>query len=92
MIVRCIEKQYQVEVDMRKILDAEGWHTNGSGAYKDTLHAKLMELEGLHGSQQVDYDGHFGNYLYITIHPSYDTPEFWKQIESTVEKYLSILE
>ena len=32
----------------------------------------------------IDYNGHFGSYIYLTLETDYDTPEAWADIERII--------
>jgi hypothetical protein len=37
---------------------------------------------------QVDYDGHFGNYIYVSLEPKDDNEEQWEQIEQIIKEFI----
>ena len=51
---------------------------------------QLWETIGLiDGVQDVDYDGHFGNYIYIEVDKEHDTEATWKSIYDLINSYTS---
>ena len=38
----------------------------------------------------IDYNGHFGHYIYFALEPVDDTPETWKAIEKEFDKYIKL--
>ena len=43
------------------------------------------QLAGIFGISRVEYDGHFGGYVFLTIDVEEDTEETWEQIEAIIE-------
>ena len=79
MNVECTKKQYTIEVDYLKIATAD-WE----GAFEDYLHNKLEMCDGV---TDVDYDGHFGNAVYLTVDQEFDTPRLWQEIEKIITQH-----
>lgn len=64
----------------------------GNIIHKDSLAEEIdQELWGaiglLDGVQDVDYDGHFGNCIWIEIATEYDTEATWKLIYDLINQY-----
>lgn len=51
------------------------------------LYEKLGELDGV---ADVDYDGHFGPYVFLTIEKEHDTAETKRKIREIIKKHLSM--
>lgn len=49
-----------------------------------TLWYLLGEIDGV---LDVDYDGHFGNNIYLEVSVDHDTKETWKSICETINNY-----
>ena len=49
------------------------------------LYTKLMDVAGV---LEVDYNGHFGPFIFIKITAKHDAPETWKRIFAIVNSYL----
>lgn len=75
--------KYRVEIttkEMLKVLDKDLERD-----LKDTLYYQLQDLRYV---ITVDYDGHFGPYVFIEIAVIDDTNENWREILSIIENYL----
>jgi len=46
----------------------------------------IGEIQGVRGD---DYDGAFGNYIYVEIDIEYDTKDTWKLIYNLINQYTS---
>ncbi len=70
---------YDVDVDLRKIMDADTI-IDMDADIDDTLclYNRLMNVVGVN---QVDYNGHFGNFLFLKINPEFDNAVMWMEIE-----------
>jgi hypothetical protein len=75
---------YTVEVDLRKVMDIDSELENDN-RWDDILNAKLDRIEGL---CDTDYNGHFGNFIFITIDAEYDHLHKWEEIETTIKNFL----
>jgi len=45
-------------------------------------------IEKVDGVQDVDYDGVYGNYIYIIIDIEYDTEDTWKLIYDLINQHI----
>jgi hypothetical protein len=45
-------------------------------------------LENIRGAYNIDYDGHFGPHIFLSIEVEEDTKETWGLIFDTIENYL----
>ena len=75
---------YTIDVDLTKIIDIDNELENDN-RWDDTL---IMQLDKIIGCYDIDYNNHFGNFIFITIEAKYDTPEKWEEIETTIKKFL----
>lgn len=50
-----------------------------------TLYTVIGKIKGV---RDTDYDGHFGNYMYIEIDIKYDTEDTWKLIYDSINNYI----
>lgn len=78
----CVAKQYTIEVDLLKIMDSDSFHEN-ENEWDEILDQKLDKIKGV---EDVDYNGHFGSYVFLTIETEFDTPELWLEIEKTIKE------
>ena len=80
MIFECIEKRYAVEIDIElfSILDSQDY-----GSHR--LHDDLDKISGV---RDIEYNGHFGNFVYFSVSTSDDKPSLHKKIERCIEKHL----
>lgn len=81
---------FAIEIDRDKfldLLDSES-HVTGNAAYKvgrETLCQKLEQIDGVSG---VEYSGHFGAAVYLTIESVSDTPDGREAIRSIIKSHL----
>lgn len=78
MLKTLVQKTYAVDVTVNRLFeilreDAE------SGP---SLDMKLRELDGI---IKVEYDGHFGPHIFITIEVGEDTDETWRLAEEIIK-------
>lgn len=78
-----ISSEYQLEVRTDKMAQLLAAEVEMDSA--DFLHAKLLRIRGVN---DVDYNGHFGPYVTVTLHSKYDTEETRAQICATVAEHL----
>ena len=77
----CVSRQYTIEVDLMKIMDSDDYHEN-----QDNEDAVLYNvLSKLPGVDNVDYNGHFGPYVWVTIDARNDNAETWEAIEKLIQ-------
>lgn len=71
------------------ILDILAIHTKDSKydhePDKKSLRGRLDDIEGV---DDVNYDGHFGNYIYLTLDANFDEYDTWKKIQDCVNNFL----
>ena len=78
----CVAKQYTIEVDLAKIMDSD-FKKEENDQWDDVLSQQLDRLEGVNA---VDYNGHFGPVVFLTVDIEHDTPELWLKIEKTIKE------
>jgi len=52
---------------------------------EDSLYMLLIKIDGV---SDVDYNGHFGPHIYITLDIEYENEDVWKTIYKMIENYL----
>jgi hypothetical protein len=89
LLLECIEKRYAVEIPIELFnildgslyaLDADGYKRNKKDLYDDL--EKFPELSG------IDWNGHFGNFVYFSITVEYDKPRLHNKIKKCIQKHL----
>jgi len=54
--------------------------------YEDqTLDEILRQIDGV---KDIEYNGHFGPYIYLTVETDVDTDKTWKQIQTEIRKFI----
>lgn len=77
------EVTYSVEIAVDEFIaltDYENCYLGNS----DSLCTKLMEF----GCYKIEYNGHYGSYIYFTITVDDDTIEFKQEISDIIESHL----
>ena len=49
------------------------------------LYMLLAKIDGIH---DVDYNGHFGPHIYVTLESEYEGGDVWRTVYETIENYL----
>ena len=84
-------RSYSIQIEddpFLDLLDSESY-VSGNAAF-DKGQATLNEkLEKLPGVTKVDYNGHFGGAVYLTIDCDEDTTSLKKQIARIIERHLA---
>ena len=76
-------RQYSYEVT-REYFTLINDKDHETEAWEDTLCYKLGQLDGM---TDVDYDGHFGEFIYFTIDADDDCDELRGQVRRMIETY-----
>ena len=76
--------QYTVEVDLLKIMDLDFKHEE----CRDWDNTLFHHLDKIKGVDEVDYNGHFGNVVFLNVDAMFDNPETWETIEKTITDYM----
>lgn len=79
-----VSTAYAIKVDLKKIEDKDFEHEN-EGDYDNTLNHILYNMKGLY---DIDYNAHFGSYVWLTIYKENDNDDTWKYIEKIITEYL----
>jgi hypothetical protein len=70
---------YMISVeDLSAIMDKDDEHS-------PPLYLLLSSIEGVF---DIEYDGHFGPHIYLSIEHEHDNQDIWKTIHKTIESYL----
>ena len=73
---------YSIDVSMERfeeICEAESFKNIGTCGL--TIAEQLEKIDGV---WKVEYDGHFGAAIYLTLDVEHDTDEIWAQIEAII--------
>lgn len=70
------------------LLDSESY-VSDNAAFKDGKDTLCAKLNALPGVSKVDYNGHFGAYVYIDIDDDEDKQKLKTQIARAIEKHLA---
>ena len=57
---------------------------------QDASKCLYMTLERIDGIHSVDYNGHFGSYIYLTIEEEHDTKETHKKISDLITTQIEL--
>ena len=81
----CTSKSYEIEIDnLMAIVDIDREREN-DGDWDGILSEQLDLLDGITNS---DYNGHFGNYIFLTIDSKHDNDKTWDAIETTIKDHI----
>lgn len=76
LVKECVARQYSIEVDLRTIMDSDAYLENENKWESSLCHI----LEKIPGVTNVDYNGHFGPYVWLTIESHLDNEDTWETI------------
>jgi len=62
---------------------------NNEPSIVNCLNIRLGDIDGV--IDDVEYNGHFGPFIFVSIKDEYDNPETWEMIFQTINKYLGVL-
>jgi hypothetical protein len=82
----CTMRQYTISIDLLPIMNADE-------ALEDILiffNPLSEQLDMLNGITDSDYNGHFGNYIFLRIDSKYDNDETWELIEKTINDHIKV--
>lgn len=79
--IKVTNKQYAIEIDVEDMLHL--LRTEVDMFNEDMLGEKLFELSGV---ENIEYNGHFGAYIYLTISTECDNEATWNQIKEIINK------
>ncbi len=80
-----VSTRYAIALKDKVLLDIMRKDNNVEKGHE--LWEALGEIQGVRGD---DYDGAFGNYIYIEIDIEYDTEDTWKLIYDLINQYLPV--
>lgn len=78
-------RQFAIKISKKDLLELTKAEHRRDSVISDFLHVRLEKLDGV---THVEYDGHFGNYVYLTIANNYDTEETMQAIRAIYEDCL----
>jgi hypothetical protein len=89
MVFECIEKRYAVEIDssLFSVLDGDTYSLDADG-YKRNKKSLFDDLDKMSGVYDIEYNGHFGNFVYFSVATEDDKPSLHKKVERCIEKHL----
>ena len=88
MIKEITQIDYQFEIDLKRVMDEDTIiDMDEDREDSEMLYNKLMNVIGV---LQVDYNGHFGNYIFLKVNPEFDNEEMWKEIENITMNHIKI--
>jgi hypothetical protein len=77
----CTAKMYEIEIDdLMEIINADQ-NANDEGDWDEILVERLSLVPGV---TDVDYSGHFGHYVFLTLEAEYDNDDNWELIEKEI--------
>lgn len=80
-----VATEYCIELtidEMKKILEKDRSPIQESD---QTLFDRLSDIEG---PEDIEYSGHFGANIYLTLPVEYDKERTWNQIEEAIGEYI----
>jgi len=80
LVKECVARQYTIEVDLRTIMDSDAYLENENKWESHLFHM----LDKIPGVGDVDYNGHFGNYVWLTIESHLDNDNTWELIMQAI--------
>jgi len=83
-----VKKAYKVELSMYDFYALIQY--DGEQAYDEEGHKSLLEILEKLGAFDVDFNGHFGAYIFFSLEADDDTNEAWFEIEQQVWDYIAI--
>ncbi len=81
--MRCTQKDYQIDVDLVAIMDADRYYENENEWDK----VLSQRLDTLCGVCNTDYNGHFGHFVFVRIEAEYDSKATWDNIEEEMNEH-----
>ena len=62
----------------------------GDIPYDESNKCLYLSLEKIDGVYSIEYNGHFGSYIYLTIEEEHDTEETHKKISDLIETQIEL--
>jgi hypothetical protein len=56
-----------------------------TGYQNETLDEILRQIDGV---KDIEYNGHFGPYIYLTVETDVDNDKTWKQIKTEIRNFI----
>jgi hypothetical protein len=56
-----------------------------TGYQNETLDEILRQIDGV---KDIEYNGHFGPYIYLTVETDVDNDKTWKQIQTEIRNFI----
>lgn len=81
---------YSIEIEQNlflNLLDSESYVTDHA-TYKDDNKTLCEKLGQITGVNDIEYNGHFGNFIYLTIDKDVDNKKTKDQISKIIEDHL----
>jgi hypothetical protein len=78
--VERVHTQYCINVDLKLIVA----HDNAEQEADDWDGVLSTRLDRIEGVFDTNYNGHFGNYIWVTIATEHDNLATWKEIERRI--------
>ena len=72
--------------NLLKILEKDSELLGSTDIAEDPLYLEIETCSD--GISEIDYDGHFGPYIFLTLEKKYDTDATWDVIYSTIRGFL----
>lgn len=82
LVKECVARQYTIEVDLKAIMDSDTYLEN-ENKWESSLAHMLDKIPGVHN---VDYNGHFGPHVWLTIESHLDNDETWEIINNAIHQ------
>lgn len=84
------QRSYSIEIGTGRaldLLDSESYVTN-QAAFEPGAQTLCEKLESIPGVRDVEYDGHFGPHVFLTIEDEHDSNAAKAQIAEVIEGHL----
>ena len=75
-----VQRSYCIDVDPEWL--TRQWRRDARVAAEDSVYGKLDALDGI---IKIEYQPHFGPYVFLTLEVEYDTPETWEKIKGILD-------
>jgi hypothetical protein len=84
-----VSKSYAIAIeDVDEFLSIDKYE--GDIPYDESSKCLYMSLEKIDGIHSVDYNGHFGSYIYLTVEEEHDTIETHKKISDLITNQIEL--
>lgn len=72
--------QYTVDCDVKKLHEDD--------EKREYVNTVSTQLDAIHGINDSDYNGHYGNVVFFTLDTDKDNPETWAKIKKVLKPFL----